>query len=290
MEIVYERRGEGPPLVLLHGIGHRWQAWAPVMDRLARERDVVAVDLPGFGASPPLPAGRPYTLDVVLEILAGFFDRLGLGRPHIAGNSLGGLFSLEAADRGLVSSATVLSPAGFYTRPELVWATTVLRASRLGTRLPEWLLGRLARDPRRRRAMFGMIYGHPDRLDLAELLADGRALRDCAGFEPTIRAGGSVRFAGSCAGVPVTIAWGTRDRLLLPIQMMRAQQRLPEARFVWLPDCGHVPMGDDPELVARVLLEGSDVPLLEPKDGAGPGRRTVVGTADVDVEDAERAS
>jgi pimeloyl-ACP methyl ester carboxylesterase len=265
VDIVFERRGEGPPLVLLHGIGHRWQAWEPVMDRLARERDVIAVDLPGFGASPPLPAGLPYTVDTVLSVMAELFEEFGLVRPHIAGNSLGGLFSLEAADRGLVSSATVLSPAGFYTAPELRWATTVLRASRLAARTPEPLIDLLARSPKRRRAMFGMIYGHPDRLDLAELLADARALRDCAGFEPTVRAGGGVRFAGACADVPVTVAWGTRDRLLLPIQALRAQQRLPNARFVWLPDCGHVPMGDNPELVAEVLLEGSSGPLLEPR-------------------------
>lgn len=285
MEIVYERRGEGPPLVLLHGVGHRWQGWAPVLDRLASERDVIALDLPGFGASPPLPPGRPYTPNTVLEVLADFFDRLGLGRPHIAGNSLGGLLSLEAADRGLVSSATALSPAGFFTKPEMLWAATVLRLSRLGTRLPEQWLSRLARDPRRRRAMYGLIYGHPERLDLEELLADGRALRDCTGFKPVIRAGSSVRFTGTCEGVPVTIAWGTRDRLLPPIQMMRAQQRLPKARFVWLPDCGHVPMGDDPELVAEVLLEGSSVPLLEPADGAR-SRRETTGTAAEDVEQA----
>lgn len=262
MDIVFERRGDGPPLVLLHGIGHRRQGWQPVMDRLARERDVIAVDLPGFGASPPLPDGTPYTVDSVLSLLAEFLDELGLGRPHIAGNSLGGLFSLEAADRGLVSSATVLSPAGFYTALELRWATTVLRASRLGARTPRFLMGTLARSPKLRQAMFGMIYGHPGRLDRTELLDDAHALRSCPGFEPTIRAGGGVRFTGACADVPVTVAWGTRDRLLLPIQALRAQQRLPNARFVWLPDCGHVPMGDDPELVAKVLLEGSATPLL----------------------------
>ncbi len=63
--------------------------------------------------------------------------------------------------------------------------------------------------------------------------------------------------------MPVTIAWGTEDRLLRQGQAVRAQQRLPGARFVWLQDCGHVPMGDNPELVAKVLLEGSSTPLLE---------------------------
>ncbi|WP_067816533.1 alpha/beta fold hydrolase [Actinomadura kijaniata] len=262
MDIVFERRGSGAPLVLLHGIGHRWQAWEPVLDLLAAERDVIAVDLPGFGASPPLPAGTPYTLDTAMANLAATFELLGLDRPHIAGNSLGGLFSLEAADRGLVSSATVLSPAGFFNAAEHRYAKAVLRASRLGANVPGPVLDRLARSPRRRAALFGMIYGRPDRLTVDALLADARALRDAPGFEATLRASRKVRFAGACADVPVTIAWGTKDRLLRAGQAVRAQRRLPHARFVWLEGCGHVPMGDDPELVAKVLLEGSDHPLL----------------------------
>ena len=64
------------------------------------------------------------------------------------------------------------------------------------------------------------------------------------------------RFSGALA-VPTTIGWGTRDALLLPTQALRARRRLPAARHVWLHGCGHVPMSDDPEQVARLLLEGS---------------------------------
>jgi pimeloyl-ACP methyl ester carboxylesterase len=59
------------------------------------------------------------------------------------------------------------------------------------------------------------------------------------------------------AGLPVTLAWGTRDRLLPPRQILVAKARLPDARLVPLPGCGHVPMTDDPALVAQVLLRGS---------------------------------
>lgn len=262
MDIVFDRRGDGPPLVLLHGIGHRRQGWSPVMHLLAAERDVIAVDLPGFGDSPPLPPGTPYTVDAVLTILGRTFDDLGLEKPHVAGNSLGGLFALEAADRGLVSSATALSPAGFFNALELRYAASVLRASRLGARVPDTLLTRLARSPRRRNAMFGMVYGRPDQMDIEALAGDARAMREARGFEATLRAGRTTRFVGSCAGVPVTIAWGTKDRLLLRSQAIRAQRRLPNARFVWLEGCGHVPMSDDPPLVAKVILEGSAHPRL----------------------------
>jgi pimeloyl-ACP methyl ester carboxylesterase len=95
------------------------------------------------------------------------------------------------------------------------------------------------------------------------LIADAKAMRAAPGFNPMLRAGRRLTsFAGTCEKVPVTIAWGTNDRLLGRGQAVRAQQRLPGARFVWLPDCGHVPMGDNPELVAKVLLEGSSTPLL----------------------------
>jgi pimeloyl-ACP methyl ester carboxylesterase len=257
VDIVFERRGTGPPLLLMHGIGHRWQAWEPVIDRLAKERDVIAVDLPGFGASPPLPPGTPYDLNTVVTLLKEFTDRLGLDRPHVAGNSLGGLFALEVAERGLARSVTALSPAGFYTPLQLRYAAFVLRACRLGARVPAATMRRLARSPRMRLLMFGMIYGRPDLIGIDTLLADAAALRGAVGFEPTLRAGRRTRFRGALRDVPVTIAWGTHDRLLRSGQAVRAQQALPHARFVWLRGCGHVPMADDPELVARVLLEGS---------------------------------
>ncbi|MGF1429027.1 alpha/beta fold hydrolase [Kitasatospora sp. LaBMicrA B282] len=266
MDLVHERRGDGPPLVLLHGIGHRWQGWKPVLDLLAAEREVIAVDLPGFGASPTLPPGLPYTVESALGVLADFLDRLGLHRPHIAGNSLGGLFALRAAQRGLVSSATALSPAGFYRLPGYLYAAGMLSLHRFAARTPESVRSALARSPQGRKAMFGVIYGHPERLDPAELMLDTRALVGAPGFRDTLRAGRAEqahRFPTAFpADVPVTIAWGTRDRLLVHPQGRRARLLLPGARFVPLPDCGHVPMGDNPELVAKVLLEGSSSPVL----------------------------
>jgi pimeloyl-ACP methyl ester carboxylesterase len=257
VDIVFERRGDGPPLLLMHGIGHRWQAWEPVIDLLAKERDVIAVDLPGFGASPPLPPGMPYDLSTVVTVLGEFMEKLGLDRPHVAGNSLGGLFALEAGDRGLARSVTALSPAGFFTPAELRYAATALRACRLGAGVPQSAMRWLARSPRRRNLMFGMIYGRPDLIDIETLIADAAAMRGAVGFEPTLRAGRGITFRGALRDVPATIAWGTRDRLLRTGQAVRAQQNLPNARFVWLRGCGHVPMADDPELVAKVLLEGS---------------------------------
>ncbi|XIE77672.1 alpha/beta fold hydrolase [Streptomyces sp. SBR177] len=128
--VTYERRGVGEPLLLLHGIGHLWQAWEPVIDVLATERDVIAVDLPGFGASPALPAPLAYDLATVVPVLTAFCAALGIDRPHVAGNSLGGLLALELGREKLVRSVTALSPPASGHRPS--GATPSPRCARCG--------------------------------------------------------------------------------------------------------------------------------------------------------------
>ncbi|MGW2711057.1 alpha/beta fold hydrolase, partial [Streptomyces sp. NPDC001356] len=130
VSVSYARVGRGDPLVLLHGIGHHRQAWDPVVDILATEREVVAVDLPGFGASPALPDGLAYDLPTTNSVLGALFEALGLERPHVAGNSLGGLLALELGREKLVRSVTALSPAGFWSEAERRYAFTVLLAMR----------------------------------------------------------------------------------------------------------------------------------------------------------------
>ena len=97
LAINYHRTGSGPPLVLLHGVGHHWQAWEPVIERLAVEFDVIACDTPGFGRSAPLPAGVTPTIPAYVDAFEWFFAELGLERPHVAGNSMGGGLALELA-------------------------------------------------------------------------------------------------------------------------------------------------------------------------------------------------
>ena len=71
MGLAFERIGSGPPLVLLHGVGHRRQAWYPVLDWLVPHRDVILVDLPGHGESPPLRQGDVPVLDALLAEVIG---------------------------------------------------------------------------------------------------------------------------------------------------------------------------------------------------------------------------
>ncbi|MEU6096783.1 alpha/beta fold hydrolase [Streptomyces sp. NPDC047079] len=256
--VSYARVGTGEPLLLLHGIGHHRQAWDPVVDILATERDVIAVDLPGFGASPALPDGLGYDLPSVVPALGALCEALEIDRPHVAGNSLGGLLALELGREKLVRSVTALAPAGFWTPAERRYAFTVLLAMRQAARnVPLPVVERLSRTAAGRTVLTSTIYARPGRRSPEAVVAETLALARAEGFAATLRQGATVRFTQDVPGLPVTVAWGTRDRILVPRQGVRAKRIIPAARLVRLPGCGHVPMNDDPALVARVILDGS---------------------------------
>lgn len=257
--LAYERIGSGPPLVLLHGVGHRRQAWYPVVDHLAERRELVLVDLPGHGESDPLVSDHRSAVDVLRDELTAFLTEQGLDRPHIAGNSLGGRMALEAGVLGLARSVTALSPAGFwrsdagfgYTRQ--IFRTVERVGRRVGPRAPQ-----LVDSVAGRALMFGWITAHPGRLDPARALGDFEAFtRAEPALDLLVRE--ATPFTGTVpVDTPVTVAWAARDLVLPPYQARQAKRALPAARHVRLPGCGHVPMSDDPRLVAGVLLKGSE--------------------------------
>ncbi|MFG2437516.1 alpha/beta fold hydrolase [Streptomyces sp. NPDC048508] len=254
----YARVGTGEPLLLLHGIGHHRQAWDPVVPLIAGERDVIAVDLPGFGASPALPDGLTHDLSTVVPVLGALCEALRIERPHVAGNSLGGLLALELGREKLVRSVTTFSPAGFWSPVERRYAFGVLLAMRQAARrMPLPVIERLSRSAAGRTVLTSSIYARPARRSPEAVVAETLALAQAEAFTETLRAGTTVQFTDDIPALPVTVAWGTRDRLLVRRQGVRAKQIIPRARLVRLPGCGHVPMNDDPALVARVLLDGS---------------------------------
>lgn len=258
MGLAFERHGSGPPLVLLHGVGHRRQAWGAVLERLTACRDVVLVDLPGHGESPPLrPAGRP-VVEALLDEVLGLLDELELDRPHLAGNSLGGRLALEASVSGRAATVTALSPAGFWNSGQQArYARAIFKVmGSAGARLQP-LAPALARHTAGRALIYGAIVRRPSRMSPEQALGDMAAFlaaRDALDAIVT----GMTQFTDRVPDdVPVMIGWGTRDRLLPPRQILVARARIPHARLVPLPGCGHVPMTDDPGLVADILLRGS---------------------------------
>jgi pimeloyl-ACP methyl ester carboxylesterase len=255
--IAFDSAGAGPPLVLLHGTGSRRGVWDPVIAAVSRERRTLALDLPGFGASPP--EGFEPGIEGYVARLASWFADQGLDRPHVAGNSMGGGIALELARARLVASATAISPVGFWTRRELRFAQRSVAASRAIGGLIRPAVPAITRSAVGRTMLFGQMRARPWRMPAGEAVAELEAFVDAPWVRPVLQAFGRYRFhdGEELRGVPVTVAWGTRDALLIPRQALRARRMLPWARHVALRGCGHLPFHDDPEAVAAVLLAGS---------------------------------
>ena len=260
MGIAYDRRGSGETLVLLHPLGADRHVWEPIMDALASERDVVAVDLPGFGESPPLEdEGDPTPADLAAAI-AEFLDEVVPGGPHhIAGNSLGGWVALELAAAGHARTVTAIAPAGLWPQP-LAPKRGIARKLAKGL-LPVMTL--LVRTPGGRRAALVGTVGDGGRVPPAAALRLVRAYANAPGFEAVNRAMRSSRFTRlEHIRVPVTLIWPQSDRLVAkPAHLPATVRSIP------LPGAGHVPMWDAPERVAELLLAGSRV--ASPAGSAG---------------------
>jgi pimeloyl-ACP methyl ester carboxylesterase len=255
VSINHHRTGEGPPLVLLHGVGHHWQAWQPVIELLSRDFDVIACDTPGFGRSAPLPPAIEPTIPSYTDAFEWFFAEIGLERPHVAGNSMGGAIALELARRRGIRSATAFSPAGFWTAPELRYCQLSLGALAGSPRASRGAVEALARTRAGRAVLFAQNFGYPTRMPAQEAVATLRDAWASPAFAATLAAFSSYRFTApeQLRSTPVTIAWGVKDRLLpYRLQAPRARALLPWARHVSL-GTGHVPFFDDPAAVAQVI-------------------------------------
>ena len=256
MQLNHHRTGSGEPLVLIHGVGSQWQVWRPLFEHLAATRDVIAVDLPGFGDSPPLPGGDHPTPQRLAETVIALLDSLGVERPDVAGNSLGGWVALEIARLGRARAVGAISPAGFGLPRERLYAGRRLRAERAVAKLVAAHAPGLVRSAAGRTVLFGTMTARPRVIPPGEGLGMLENLGGSPGFDATLNALDRMTFsAGQEIRVPVNVLWGDRDSLLLPRQAHRAVRVLPDARLTWLKRAGHVPTYDAPAEIARHLLE-----------------------------------
>lgn len=256
MHVSFERRGAGPAVVLVHGIGSRWQCFDPILDRLAQEREVWAVDMPGFGASPADPAVTPGPIGYAAW-LTGWLREQGVEQPHVVGSSMGGGVALEMARQGAASRVTAFAPAGFYGRAGVTWARGLLTSLRaVGHVTP--VVERLVASPTGRAVTLGAVVAHPARISPEHALEDVRALVGGRSFADARRALGTYRVRAGDLGqlpqVPTTVVWGSQDRVLLPGQARTAREVLPLAHHVTLPGAGHLPFSDDPDTCADLVL------------------------------------
>ncbi len=248
------------PLLLIHGFTDSYRTWGTLIPLLEPYHEVLAPSLVGHRFGPPLPADMTNPVDAMADGLERVLDEAGHERAHLVGNSLGGFLAFELAARSRALTVVALSPAfGWeskrapaHTRRQFLRAH---RAAPYAARHAELL----ARRPGLRRLALREVIAHPERVRpaMAYDLIQGSA--DCAIFDALNHHLEHSDYRGQWPddlGVPTRIAWGSEDRTI-PLRTCSGwfRQALPTAEWVDLPGLGHLPQHDDPQLVARTVLE-----------------------------------
>jgi pimeloyl-ACP methyl ester carboxylesterase len=251
--LAHVRSGAGEPLVLLPGLGFSHRVWDPVVPALAAAFDVIAVDLPGFGDSAPLPPGVEAHPAVLAAAVVDLVDALGVGAAHLVGNSLGGWVALELAALRPAASVTLLSPAGMWRGRTPLYCRVSLRASRWITEHAPRLLSRLVGTRAGRELVLRQTYGRPSQVTPAEARAAFHDVGTAPGFEAVLRATAPTRYrATRPISAPVTVAFGAHDRLLLRGQSRHLDELPPDVHVGRLPG-GHVPAAVDAPAVLALI-------------------------------------
>jgi pimeloyl-ACP methyl ester carboxylesterase len=249
------------PLVLLHGLGMSARVWGGVRPLLAPHHEVVELTAMGHRGGPPCPRHPAKVRDLV-DHAERELDERGLERPHVAGNSLGGWMAIELARRGRARTVCALSPAGSWharTAEQTRGVRKIRRArrqARLGRALPRSLLLRSATA---RRLTLRDVARHGDRISAAQAVEAADDLLECEVLDDILDTEEEIAPLDP-PPCPITLAWAGDDALLpVDVNGALARARLPQARFVVLPDVGHVPMIDDPAGVARTILQTTGI-------------------------------
>ncbi len=253
--LVHHRTGHGSPLVLLHPLGadrHVWDSLAPL---LAARRELIAIDLPGFGESPAL-AGQMPTPRALAAAVAEHLRAIGVQRPHVAGNSLGGWVALELGLLGEARSVTGIAPAGLWPEPLLPKAAIAHRLARTLLPAASWCVGTRPG----RSMLLSSAVAHPRRVPAAAARQLVQAYALAPDFVRVNDAMRARRFEGlERIRCPVTLVWPDHDRLI------RRPVWVPDRiRNVVLSDAGHMPVWDAPQALAEVLLTASGGEAADP--------------------------
>ena len=251
----FVRTGTGRPLLLVHGIS-QLRNWDPIVGALARDRDVIAVDLPGFGDSAPL-AGE-VSIATLTDAVAHFIDEQRLGEVDVVGSSMGARIALELARRGHPGAVVALDPGGFWTDMEVkVFGASVGGSLKL-VRAIDPVLPALAGNAVGRTALLLQFSAQPWRLDPDLVLTELRGFKKAPSLDAAMRAlVRGPKQAGAPRGslrAPLVIGWGDKDRVTIPRQAHRAAQLYPDAHLHWFADCGHFPHWDRPDETIELIL------------------------------------
>ncbi|MFD5040932.1 alpha/beta fold hydrolase [Streptomyces sp. NPDC058378] len=267
------------PALLVHGLGGSSQNWSALMPLLADTLDSEAVDLPGFGDSPPPDDGN-YSLTGHARAVIRLLDARGRGPVHLFGNSLGGAVAtrVAAARPDLVRTLTLISPA----LPEIRVQRPAVPTALLALPGVATLFARLTRDwtaEQRTRGAMALCYGDPARISdeafrhaVAEMERRlelpyfwDAMTRSARGIVDAYTLGGQHGLWRQAERVlaPTLLVYGGRDQLVSYRMARKASAAFRDSRLLTLPDAGHVAMMEYPEAVAQAFRE-----LLDERGGS----------------------
>lgn len=249
----------GRKLLLVHGLGGSWQSWSTILDALSAYRTVIAIDLPGHGATPAEHDSE--TFDGLVGSVERYIADNGLAGIDVVGSSMGARIVLELARRGKVGNVVALDPGGFwrgwertYFRITIGVSGQLLRAIRPG-------LPMLSKNAASRTALLAQLSAHPWALDPQVVATELASLSTTPTFDALVHdlASGPEQ-TGPAADVTgrIVIGWGRHDRLCLPTQAARAKAAFPSADLHWFESSGHFPMWDMPDETVAVVLAATD--------------------------------
>jgi pimeloyl-ACP methyl ester carboxylesterase len=240
-------------IVLIHGFTATRRVWEPVVEHLPDGLRTHLIALPGHRHGPPLDGEG--TIAAMLDGVARDLDRLGLARPHLVGNSLGGWLALELGAMGRAASVLAFAPAGFWDAGGVEQRRRAFTRARAAARRSRPLLPLLFRSGVVRRLGMRTFAEHGERLTPAQALEATDGLLGCTAYPGLIdtTVGGARRF--DRLPCPVRIRLSEHDRVLHGRDYAeRVRARVAGADLTTLAGVGHVPMIDDPALVAREIV------------------------------------
>ena len=249
------QRGVGRKLLLIHGLGGSWQSWSTIIDTLSANRAVIAVDLPGHGATP---AERDSgTFDGLVDSVERYILNNGLTGIDVVGSSMGGRIVLELARRGGVGNVVALDPGGFWHGWERTFFKTTIGLSVRLLRTIRPGLPMLSRHLASRTALLAQLSVRPWALEPKVVATELTGYSKTPTFDALVHdlANGPEQIGPAADSTgSVVIGWGRKDRLCLPRQAARAKAAFPSARLHWFDASGHFPAWDMPKETVAVIL------------------------------------
>ncbi|RAK68321.1 alpha/beta fold hydrolase [Hymenobacter edaphi] len=256
MHLHHIRRGTGRPLLLIHGIGSSWRGWQTILDALAAQREVIAIDLPGHGQTPALPGENSiYTL---ADALVQWLREQNLVGVDCVGSSMGARLVLELARRGVLGAAVALDPGGFWENWEKpLFYYSGAAAVRLIRGLQP-LMPAITGSALGRTLLLAQYSVRPWRVPAHAALDEMRTYARTTNFDELLwqLAYGKKQEGAPRGSIrhPLVIGWGRQDRVCLPRQAARAAAAFPDAALYWLDRCGHFPQWDQPAETVQLIL------------------------------------